>query len=179
MKCNSQIILLCSWLNNENQIWKPHDFFFNLAFGDLKLPQKKLSFLISPFGQILIVLKKGLTKKCDKKKVSSHRGHSSRLMNGTWTGNKNGNLAIPEGPLTFGDWKPPRKTSIWNLEYLISPFFAKFGQWIKKAGQKADKKKVSSQRGHSSRLMNGKWMGKKIPMDQSGAHSSDTPIRLP
>jgi hypothetical protein len=27
--------------------------------------------------------------------------------------------------------------------------------------------------------MNGKWMGKKIPMDQSGAHSSDTPIRLP
>jgi len=22
-------------------------------------------------------------------------------------------------------------------------------------------------------------MGKKIPMDQSGAHSSDTPIRLP
>jgi hypothetical protein len=44
MKCNSQIIVLYSWLNNENQIWKPHDFFCNPTFGDLKLPPKKTFF---------------------------------------------------------------------------------------------------------------------------------------
>jgi hypothetical protein len=39
---------------------------------------------------------------------------------------KNGNLAIPEGTLTFGDWKPPRETSIWKLEFLILPFVQNF-----------------------------------------------------
>jgi hypothetical protein len=72
MKCNSQIILLYSWLNNENQVWKPHDFFFNPTFGDLKLPQKQLSFLISPFGQILTVKKKGTDQKSVIRKKFHH-----------------------------------------------------------------------------------------------------------